>query len=131
MRTGHGTHILEASMTHPSDVDAYIDSAPAAAQPLMRRLRSLIRSELPAATERISYGMPTYDYRGRRLVHFSAAKQHVGVYALVHADSAVPEELARYLDHRSTLRFRFDDALPTAALASALREKFRGLESST
>jgi uncharacterized protein YdhG (YjbR/CyaY superfamily) len=115
-------------MADPLDVDAYIDSSPAEARPLMDELRRLILAVVPSAAERISYRMPTYECRGRRLVHFSAAKHHVGVYGLVHVEGAVPEELAGYLDHRSTLRFRFGDSLPTAALTAALEEKARRLE---
>lgn len=116
-------------MAAPADVDAYIGSAAAAAQPLLRELRGLILAAVPDASERISYGMPTYDYQGQRLVHFSAAKGHVGVYALVHADSAVPEQLARYLDHRSTLHFRIGEPLPADALTDALRQKANRLAS--
>jgi uncharacterized protein YdhG (YjbR/CyaY superfamily) len=90
---------------------------------MLRDLRQLIHATLPSATERISYGMPTYDYRGQRFVHFAAAKAHVGVYGLVHEDGDVPPELAAYLVERSTLRFRLDQPLPTAALAAAIRRK--------
>jgi len=47
----------------------------------------------------------------------------VGVYGLVHVDADVPLDLAAYVDHRSTLRFRLDQPLPAAALAAALRRK--------
>ncbi|MBV8193930.1 MAG: DUF1801 domain-containing protein, partial [Candidatus Dormibacteraeota bacterium] len=87
-------------MATPADVDEYIDVAQPAAQPLLREFRRLIRAAVPEASERISYGMPTYDYRGQRLVLFSAAKKHVSVYALVHIDHAVPEELAGNVEHR-------------------------------
>jgi uncharacterized protein YdhG (YjbR/CyaY superfamily) len=116
-------------MPAPADVDEYIDAASPTAQPLLRELRRLILTAVPDATERVSYGMPTYDYLGQRLLHFSAAKNHVGVYALVHADGVVPPQLARHLDHRSTLHFRFDEKLPGAALTAALREKARKLRS--
>jgi uncharacterized protein YdhG (YjbR/CyaY superfamily) len=110
-------------MAQPATVDNYIETAPPAAQPTLRELRQLIHATLPSATERIRYGMPTYDHRGQRFVHIAAAKAHVGVYGLAHEDSDVPPELAPYLVERSTLRFRFDQPLPTAALAAALRRK--------
>jgi uncharacterized protein YdhG (YjbR/CyaY superfamily) len=116
-------------MAKPADVDTYIDGAAAAAQPLLRALRRLVLTAVPEASEKISYGMPTYEYRGRPLINFSAAKSHVGVYGLVHVDSVVPEQLAGYLDHRSTLRFRFDAPLPAEALSAALRDKARRLDS--
>jgi uncharacterized protein YdhG (YjbR/CyaY superfamily) len=67
--------------------------------------------------------MPSYDYRGRRLVHFSVAKSRFGVYGLVHVDGAVPVGLAPYLGHRSTLRFDFKQALPVVALTAVIRAK--------
>jgi Domain of unknown function (DU1801) len=48
----------------PRDVDAYIASAPAAAQPHLRTLRAIVKSEAPGAEERLSYGMPHYDHHG-------------------------------------------------------------------
>jgi hypothetical protein len=38
----------------PRDVDAYIASAPAAAQPHLRTLRAIVKSEAPGAEERLS-----------------------------------------------------------------------------
>jgi uncharacterized protein YdhG (YjbR/CyaY superfamily) len=110
-------------MTSAKDVDAYIESAPAATQPMLREIRRIILDSVPTVTEKLSYGMPSYEHRGQRLVHFSAAKAHVGVYGLVHVDADVPPELAAYLDHRSTLRFRLDQPLPAAALAATIRQK--------
>lgn len=110
-------------MTPAKDVNAYIDGAPAAARPMLREVRRIILDAVPSVTEKISYGMPSYEHRGQRLVHFSAAKAHVGIYGLVHVNAAVPHELAPYLVHQSTLRFRFDQALPAAALTAAIRHK--------
>ncbi len=109
-------------MTRPATVDAYIEAAPPPAQSTLRQLRQLIRATPPQATERISYGMPSYDYRGEQFVHFAAAKGHVGVYGLVHEDGDVPPELALHLAERSTLRFRLGEPLSARALA-ALRRK--------
>src|SRR5262245_52933125 len=68
-------------MARPTTVDAYIAGSPRSARPLLRELRQLVRNEAPAAVERISYGMPTYDYRDQRLLHFAAAQRHLAVYA--------------------------------------------------
>jgi uncharacterized protein YdhG (YjbR/CyaY superfamily) len=105
------------------DVDAYIEGAPERSRPLLGELRRLVLDALPGVSERIAYGMPAYALDGRALVHMAAARTHVAVYGLVHADADVPDELAPYLTHRSTLAFRFDRPLPAAALTEALRRK--------
>ena len=79
-------------------------------------------------TEKIAYGMPSYEFRGARLLHFAGAARHVGVYGLVHEDAEVPDELRGYLDHRSTLRFPLGRPLPAAAIRAAIERKLRGLE---
>jgi uncharacterized protein YdhG (YjbR/CyaY superfamily) len=107
-------------------VDAYIQASPASARTLLTELRRIIRGVLPGAVETLKYGMPSYAVNGRAFVHFAAGKAHVGVYGLVHADGEVPAELAPYLDHRSTLRFRFGEELPSAALEDAIRRKAAG-----
>ena len=97
------------------DVDAYIAAAPEEAQPLLRHLRQAILAGAPKAEEKISYGMPFYEYRGR-LVYFAAFKNHVGLYAVGEAKG-----LQKYFYGASTLRFPIGVPLP-AALVTRLIE---------
>lgn len=110
-------------------VDAYIESAPATQQPRLREVREIIRSTAPAAVEKLSYGMPFYEYSGQRLVYFAGHKGHVGVYAIAHVDGQAPDELKPYLDHRSTLRLPFDGPLPVAGIRIAIRRRLQDIES--
>ena len=75
-------------------VDAYIAAAPKAAQPRLRQLRKLIKEAAPQAEERLSYGMPYYDYRGR-LIYYSAFKNHIGVYPV--GEAAQHKELSKFI----------------------------------
>lgn len=113
-----------------NDVDAYIASAGAAVQPKLREMRRIIRSAAPSATEKVSYGMPFYEYRGQRLVYFAGYKNHVGVYGLVHVESQVPDQLKEFLDHRSTLRFPLERPLPAPSIRQAIRRRMKENESS-
>jgi|HubBroStandDraft_3_1064219.scaffolds.fasta_scaffold36610_3 uncharacterized protein YdhG (YjbR/CyaY superfamily) len=105
----------------PQDVDAYIAAADEAAQPTLRRLREIIRSAVPDAVEKISYGMPYYAYHGR-LAYFAAHKHHVGLYALGPA-SRYSAELQRYAAARSTLQFPFGAELPADALRRLVEQQ--------
>jgi len=105
------------------DVDEYIASAPAPARPLLRTLRAIVISEAPNADERLSYGMPYYDYHGR-VIYFAVHKGHVGVYGLAGlGDTAA--ELRDHFVERGTLRFPFDRPLPMDALHMAVRARIR------
>ena len=112
----------------PKNVEQYIEAAPPASQPLLRELRSLISSEARGVAERISYGMPTYDYAGRRLCHFAGYEGHVGLYGLIHEESALAKEAGDYLESRSTLRFDIGKPLPTALIRKAVKAKLAAVK---
>jgi len=60
------------------DIDAYISGAPKEFQKKLKELRAIIRKTAPYAEERMSYGMPYYDYKGR-LAYFAASKKYIGL----------------------------------------------------
>jgi uncharacterized protein YdhG (YjbR/CyaY superfamily) len=63
----------------PKDVDAYIAAAPKEVKDRLNKIRLAIREVAPIAVERISYGMPYYDYKGQ-LAYFRFTKTHIGFY---------------------------------------------------
>jgi len=64
------------------DVDGYLAGLPAEQREALAALRARIRALAPDAAESISYGMPTFKYRGRPLIYFGAAKRHLSVYGV-------------------------------------------------
>ena len=109
-----------------ADVDAYIAAAPAAVQPQLRKLRAMIRAEAPQATEKMSYGIPFYEYGDKpntfqsRLIYFAAQKNHIAVYPAGDAQG-----LEQYLTERSTLRFPLDKPLPIAKIRALVRTRVK------
>ena len=113
----------------PADVNAYIAAAPAGVQPQLRALRAMIRAEAPKATEKMSYGIPFYEYGAKpntfesRLIYFAAQKNHIAVYPAGDARG-----LEEYLTERSTLRFPLDRPLPMAKLRALVRARVKETE---
>ncbi|HVH65028.1 MAG TPA: DUF1801 domain-containing protein [Candidatus Acidoferrum sp.] len=113
----------------PADVDAYIETAPEVVQPQLRRLRAMIRAEAPNATEKMSYGIPFYEYGAKpntfasRLIYFAAQKNHIAVYPAGNARG-----LEQYLTERSTLRFPIGRPLPMAKLRALLKARVKERE---
>jgi uncharacterized protein YdhG (YjbR/CyaY superfamily) len=60
-------------------IDDYIAQFPAAVQQQLQAVREAIHREAPEATEKISWQMPTF-YLNGNLIHFAAAKAHIGIY---------------------------------------------------
>ena len=115
----------------PADVDAYIAAAPEGVRPQLRELRAMIRAEAPNATEKMSYGIPFYEYGVKpnsfasRLIYFAAQKNHIAIYPAGDAQG-----LEQYLTERSTLRFPLGKALPMAKLRALLRARVKERDAS-
>src|SRR5712691_551868 len=105
-----------------ADVDGYIAVAPEAVQPMLRQLRRLIKAAAPKAEERLSYGMPFYEYHGR-LVYFALHKNHVGLYPVGKAKDMYAKELQGYLAEKSTLRFPLGQPLPAALISKVVKAR--------
>lgn len=113
----------------PKDVNSYIKAAPARVQPMLRQLRQAIKESAPDATETISYGMPTYEYRGK-LANFAIYEKHIGLYGVVHEDKPVDPEARPFLENRSTLRFPIDRPLPVSLIKRVVAARVRENETS-
>jgi uncharacterized protein YdhG (YjbR/CyaY superfamily) len=98
-----------------SNVDEYIDGAPKQVQEKLRQLRALIHEVAPNAVERISYGMPFYEYKGR-LIYFSHAKAHIGLYIPTPVIEEHRIEIDRYFSTKATLHIPLDEDLPVALI---------------
>lgn len=104
----------------PKDVDDYIAMAPKELRGKLEQLRAVIRETAPTAIERISYGMPYYDHKGR-LVYFRLAKTHIGLYVPHGVVEEHKNELADYETANATVRFPLDKKLPVALIKKLIR----------
>jgi len=108
----------------PKDVDTYIATAPKEIQGKLKVLRTTIRQVVPTAIERISYGMPYYDYKGR-LVYFAFAKSHIGLYIPPPVIEECKSKLKNYETATSTIRFTIYIPLPIALIKTLLKPKMK------
>lgn len=93
-------------MSTVKSVDEYIAQAPKEIQEKLRELRATIKTAAPDAQERISYGMPYYDYKGR-LVYFRQWKKHIGLYIPTPIVEEHKSELEGHETTDATIRFPF------------------------
>ncbi|GHU92815.1 hypothetical protein FACS189479_02790 [Spirochaetia bacterium] len=92
-------------------IDEYIAAFEPEVQRTLIEIRNFIKNEAPDATEKISYGMPTF-YQNGNLVHFAAFKDHYGFFPSPSGIDAFEEELAPYRSGKGTLRFSMDKPIP-------------------
>ena len=111
----------------PADFAAYVASAPEDARAMLIDVRRLIRAVAPEAVESISYGVPTYKYRGRPLAYFGAAKNHCALYGF--SSEGHEAELAAYgQSGKGTIRFAKGEPLPDALITALVSERKARIE---
>jgi uncharacterized protein YdhG (YjbR/CyaY superfamily) len=92
-------------------IDEYIKTFEPKIQKTLNEIRSYIKTIVPEATEKISYGMPTF-YLNGNLVHFAAFKRHYGFFPGPSGIDAFEKELAPYRTGKGTLQFPLNKPIP-------------------
>jgi uncharacterized protein YdhG (YjbR/CyaY superfamily) len=105
------------------NIDEYISLQPEELVEGLEKLRQIIRSVAPDATEVISYHMPGFKYHGM-LVGFAGWKKHYGFYPYnASTVNEFKEELKGYETSKGAIQFPVDKALPVALIKKIV--KFR------
>lgn len=78
-------------------IDEYIELYSEDIQAKLLELRKIIGNVSQDLTEKISWGMPTFYYRGN-VIHFAANKKHIGLYC----GSSAVEEFTNHLEEYKT-----------------------------
>ncbi len=113
-----------------TSIDEYIAACPADRRKRLTELRALIVSAAPGVTERISYGMPAFEWRSRVLLYFAAWKAHVGLYPVAGAlAAAFAHDLAPYKQSKAAVQLPYASPLPTDLIRRMLAFRVRELES--
>ena len=109
----------------PKNVDDYLASVPEEARAALEQLRETIQAAAPEATETISYQIPTFKQQGG-LVAFSAHTNHYSLHLMSPACmEAHKEELKAYDTTKATIRFPFDEPLPTALVETLVKARIK------
>lgn len=105
-----------------NSVDEYIDAQPETVQPVLQRVRQVIRDALPGAEEVISYQIPAYKLDGGRVIYFSGWKEHYSLYPVTGRLVAVlGEEVAPFVAGKGTLRFSLAEPVPAKLIERIAR----------
>jgi len=102
-----------ATRSTASSIDEYIGEFPLETQKVLQEVRAVIRAAAPAATERMSYAIPTFDLNGRHLVHFAGYAKHVGFYpGTTSVAGEFEEELRPYKRGKGSVQFPLNRRMP-------------------
>ena len=105
-----------------TSIDEYIATFPKETRKILEELRTTIQASAPAASERISYQMPTFFQNGG-LVSFAAYKNHIGFYPGASVIQAFENEISNYKTAKGSIQFPIDRPLPLKLISKIV--KFR------
>jgi uncharacterized protein YdhG (YjbR/CyaY superfamily) len=102
----------------PQTIDEYIAAQDESVQPKLNEIRTVLRSALPDAEERISWSMPTYR-KDHNIIHFAAQKKHIGLYPGPEAVAYFSGRLdqAGLLYSKGSIQIPYSDDLPLELIA--------------
>jgi uncharacterized protein YdhG (YjbR/CyaY superfamily) len=105
-----------------NSVDEYLARMPEPARGTLKKIRALLQSVVPTeAIEAISYGIPSFKYKGW-LVGYAAFANHCSFFP-----GALPgklaNELKRFPTSKGTIRFPVDRPLPAALVKKLVRAR--------
>jgi uncharacterized protein YdhG (YjbR/CyaY superfamily) len=116
----------------PKDIDEYLAGVPEPACSTLNKIRAAIRSAVPPeATEAITYGIPTFKYKGS-LLAFAAFKNHCSLFPMSMAViAAFKNELKGFHTSKGTIQFPQDKPLPAALLKKLVKARIAQNEERT
>jgi uncharacterized protein YdhG (YjbR/CyaY superfamily) len=113
----------------PSTIDEYIADFPEITQALLEELRTTIKSAVPGAGEKISYGIPCITLNDKYVLYFAGYKKHLGLYPVPSASKGFEKDYAPYVTSgKGTIQFPLDKPLPIKLIKKIT--KFRVLQNS-
>jgi len=112
----------------PKSVDEYLARVPEPARTTLNAVRATIRSVVPAeTTEEISYGVPTFKYKGP-VIWFAAFSKHCSVFPTASVIEKFKDELKDYKTSKGTIQFPVDKPLPSALVKKMVKARIAEIE---
>lgn len=108
----------------PQTIDEYLATVPEPARTTLSKIRAVIRAAAPPdATEKISYRMPMFHYKGG-LVAFAAFTNHCSLFPMSYAViEAFQSELEGFHTSKGTIQFPMDKPLKLALVKKIVKAR--------
>lgn len=93
------------------NINEYIANYSGELQDVLQDLRMFIKKCAPEATEKISWGMPTFYLQGN-LIHFAVNKGYIGLYPGDSGVSFFKDELTEYTTTKGSIHLPLNRSMP-------------------
>ena len=105
-------------------IDEYISIFEPNIQKTLTEMRNFIKNKVPEATEKISYGIPTF-YLNGNLIHFAAFKDHYSIFPCPSGDEKLEKEFIPYKTGKGTLSFPINELIPWKIIEKVVKYRVK------
>ncbi len=110
-----------------NEIETYINDFPIEVQEKLYEIRKIIFEEVPEATERISFNMPTYELEGKKIIYFAGFKKHIGLYPFPDAVEDFRDKLADYKTSVGTIQLPLNKSIPADLIREIIKYRINKL----
>ena len=82
----------------------------------------------PGAVETIGYGIPTFKYKGKNLIHFAAFKNHMSLFPTSSPIAELKDKLAPFATAKGTIQFTEANLVPDQLIREIVELRLRDIE---
>lgn len=106
---------------HP-DIVQHIAQFPLHTQAKLTALHAFIEAQVPGLTQKIAYGIPTFQLNGKNFIHYAGYSKHIGLYpgSKAIAQFAPAFEKLNYKFSKGAVQFPIKEELPFLLISEML-----------
>ncbi|MFM8595744.1 MAG: iron chaperone [Flavobacteriales bacterium] len=106
---------------HP-EIAAHIAQFPAHTQEKLKALHAFICDQVPGLTEKMAYGIPTFQLNGKNFIHYAGHSKHIGLYPGSKGIAAFTAafEQRKFKYSKGAVQFPLKEELPLDLVAEIL-----------
>ncbi len=108
-------------------IDEYLRHVEPLQNKELERVRKIIKEVAPDVEETISWGMPTFKYKGKNLIHFAAFKNHMSLFPGALRDE-IKDKLEGYTLSKGTIQFTVEHPLQESIIKELVRSRVAGID---
>ena len=112
-----------------TEVEAYLSQATNDQRAEYERIRRIVAATVPTFEETISYGIPTFKYKGKYLLYFGAFKNHMSLFPTPNPVEALKDRLKDYKVSKGTIQFTTQKPLPDDVIIDMLKLRKQSIDS--
>ncbi len=108
-------------------VDEYIASFSGETRTRLEKIRQIVQTVAPDATEEFAYKMPAYKLNGKPLIYFAGYEHHIGFYATPNGHAAFAKQFSKYKQGKGSVQFPHTETLPAKLIENVIKYRVENL----